>query len=160
MSNISQDKLLDLVESRYALVVLAAKRARQIREHSGKLLDTDSTNPLTVALEEITAGKVGFSVPDTDEPVATALEEPELLGLPEVPEAEDILPIPEEESEEEGETALPEIEAEETLPAVETEEPSETVAKEEEAPLAEAEVPAEMKTPESTATEQASQPED
>jgi len=54
----SADTIEDRVGSRYSLVVLAAKRAKQIKEGSPHLIDTLSTNPLTVALEEIAAGKV------------------------------------------------------------------------------------------------------
>jgi DNA-directed RNA polymerase subunit omega len=46
------------VGSRYSLVVLAAKRAKQLKEGAPPLIETASTNPLTVALEEIAAGKV------------------------------------------------------------------------------------------------------
>ena len=54
----SADTIEDRVKSRYSLVVLSAKRAKQIKEGSPILIDTDSTNPLTIALEEIAAGKV------------------------------------------------------------------------------------------------------
>lgn len=59
----SADTIEDRVGSRYSLVVLAAKRAKQIKEGSPHLIDTLSTNPLTVALEEIAAGKVTIAVP-------------------------------------------------------------------------------------------------
>ncbi len=54
----SADTIEDKVGSRYSLVVLAAKRAKQIKEGSPVLIETDSTNPLTIAMEEIAAGKV------------------------------------------------------------------------------------------------------
>ncbi len=54
----SADTIEDRVGSRYSLVVLAAKRAKQIKEGSPILIDTESTNPLTIAMEEIAAGKV------------------------------------------------------------------------------------------------------
>jgi DNA-directed RNA polymerase subunit omega len=54
----SADTIEDRVGSRYSLVVLAAKRAKQIKEGSPVLIETASTNPLTIALEEIAAGKV------------------------------------------------------------------------------------------------------
>jgi DNA-directed RNA polymerase subunit omega len=54
----SADTIEDRVKSRYSLVVLSAKRAKQIKEGAPVLIDTDSTNPLTIALEEIAAGKV------------------------------------------------------------------------------------------------------
>ena len=56
----SPDKIDKQVESKYALVILAAKRAKQIKEGSRPRLPTDTTNPLTIALEEIAEGKVQF----------------------------------------------------------------------------------------------------
>ena len=53
----SADKL-DAMESKYALVILAAKRARQIKDNARRLVDTRSTNPLTTALEEIAEGAI------------------------------------------------------------------------------------------------------
>lgn len=52
------DTIEEMVGSRYSLVILAAKRAKQIKEGAPVLIDTASTNPLTIALEEIAAGKV------------------------------------------------------------------------------------------------------
>lgn len=63
----SADTIEDRVGSRYSLVVLAAKRAKQIKEGSPYLIDTLSTNPLTVALEEIAAGKVTIAVSSISE---------------------------------------------------------------------------------------------
>lgn len=54
----SADTIEDKVKSRYSLVVLSAKRAKQIKEGAPVLIETTSTNPLTIALEEIAAGKV------------------------------------------------------------------------------------------------------
>ena len=51
----SPDKL-DKTESKYALVILAAKRARQIKDGARRLTGFTSPNPLTVALEEIGEG--------------------------------------------------------------------------------------------------------
>ncbi len=73
----SADTIEDRVKSRYSLVVLSAKRAKQIKEGAPILIDTDSTNPLTVALEEIAAGMVtavevdGDIVPTTVMPAAS-----------------------------------------------------------------------------------------
>lgn len=55
------DVLKERVRNRYSLVVLASKRAKQIKEGAPVLIDTSSTNHLTIALEEIAAGKVSFS---------------------------------------------------------------------------------------------------
>jgi DNA-directed RNA polymerase subunit omega len=62
----SADTIEDRVKSRYSLVVLSAKRAKQIKEGAPVLIDTDSTNPLTIALEEIAAGKVTAIEADGD----------------------------------------------------------------------------------------------
>jgi DNA-directed RNA polymerase subunit omega len=54
----TDDPIEDTVRSRYSRVVIAAKRAKQIKEGAPVLIDTESTNPLTIAMEEIAAGKV------------------------------------------------------------------------------------------------------
>ena len=76
----SADTIEDKVKSRYSLVILAAKRAKQIKEGAPVLIDTDSTNPLTIALEEIAAGMV------------TAIEAPsEIVPQPGARQAEPLL---------------------------------------------------------------------
>lgn len=57
------EALLDRVENKYALVIVAAKRARQLKEGALPMVDIDSANPVTVALEEIAAGKIRFELP-------------------------------------------------------------------------------------------------
>jgi DNA-directed RNA polymerase subunit omega len=52
------EELLEQVGTKYALVLAAAKRARQIKEGGLPLVDIDSTNPVSVALEEIATGKI------------------------------------------------------------------------------------------------------
>lgn len=66
------DTLLEKVDSKYALVILAAKRARQINNYYRNreegsiddipppLIDTRSRNILTIAMEEIAAGKISY----------------------------------------------------------------------------------------------------
>ena len=57
------EALLDRVESKYALVIVAAKRARQLKDGALPLVDVDSSNPVTIALEEIAAGKIRYDGP-------------------------------------------------------------------------------------------------
>ena len=52
------ESLLEKVDNKYALVIGVAKRARQLKEGQLPMVDIASTNPVTVALEEIAAGKV------------------------------------------------------------------------------------------------------
>jgi len=52
--------LLKKVDSRYTLVVVTAKRARQLSEGSNKLTDCVSDKPVTVALNEINEDKITY----------------------------------------------------------------------------------------------------
>jgi len=66
------DTLLERVDSHYACVLVAAKRARQINSYYHNLgegtfdefpppmVDSHSKNYLTIALEEVAAGKVKY----------------------------------------------------------------------------------------------------
>ena len=71
----SADTIEEKVGSRYSLVVLAAKRGKQIKEGAPVLIETASTNPLTIALEEIAAGKVTVGEAAPVEPKALQQEE-------------------------------------------------------------------------------------
>jgi len=66
------DKLLENVDSNYASVIVAAKRARQINsyyhnlgegtfeEYPPPMVETASKNYLTIALEEVAQGKISY----------------------------------------------------------------------------------------------------
>jgi DNA-directed RNA polymerase subunit omega len=66
------DKLLDQTNSHYASVAVAAKRARQLNsyyralgegsyeEYTPPMVETHTGNYLTIALEELAAGKIKF----------------------------------------------------------------------------------------------------
>src|SRR5215469_9291337 len=82
------EELLDKVDSKFTLVALSAKRARQINSYYNQLgeglgvvvppqVTSISGKPLTIALEEIAAAKATFHRPDPD---AEAVEEPEGAG--------------------------------------------------------------------------------
>ena len=109
--------------SKFALVTLAAKRAKQLKSGAPPLVDTDSRNPLTIALEEIAAGKVTCIVSDADVVIQAAVE----------PEVAQLLAIPVE-TEEEAEVHAEELLAitPETASAVEAEEAEEEEEEEEE----------------------------
>jgi DNA-directed RNA polymerase subunit omega len=67
------DNLLDNVDSRYALVIVSAKRARQINNYHHQLgegtfddfapplIESRSKNYLTMSLEEISQGKIKYA---------------------------------------------------------------------------------------------------
>ena len=74
LNELKIDELLERVDSRYGLVVAGAKRARQINEYTATLglneslgipgpqVHTRSQHPLSIAIEELRAGRleVGF----------------------------------------------------------------------------------------------------
>ena len=66
------DQLLEHVDSRYALVIVGAKRARQINNYYHQLgegtfevppplVESRSSNHLTMSLEEVSEGKIKYS---------------------------------------------------------------------------------------------------
>ena len=69
------DTLMEHVDTRYALVIVAAKRARQINNYHHQLgegtfddfppplVESRSKNYLTMALEEVSEGKLKYKYP-------------------------------------------------------------------------------------------------
>ena len=67
MVNPSTDKLMEKVDSRYGLVVLAAKRARQLLDGDEvKATEAISTKNVTNAPEEILEGKISYQIDKGD----------------------------------------------------------------------------------------------
>ena len=56
---------------KYALVILAAKRSKQIKAGAKPVIETETSNPITVALEEIAAGKITTHISREDEIIPT-----------------------------------------------------------------------------------------
>lgn len=59
MRKISIDELIDMVDSRYSLVTIISKRARQIIEGQEVFIDTDTIKPVGIAIEEFYDRKYG-----------------------------------------------------------------------------------------------------
>lgn len=73
---------LDALGSKYALVIVAAKRARQIKERARPFVESRSTNSLTVALEEIASGQIlPVQVGEPEAPPSATSSGPVLTGL-------------------------------------------------------------------------------
>lgn len=77
--------LLDRVDSKFTLVSLAAKRGRQINSYFNQLgeglgsivppqVTSISRKPLSIALEEVAAGKITYHRPEPSEADAEAAE--------------------------------------------------------------------------------------
>jgi DNA-directed RNA polymerase subunit omega len=58
---------LEKISNRYLLVVLAAKRARQLNRGAPAQVETRYKKPTSTALEEIAHGKVGYRIRDEGE---------------------------------------------------------------------------------------------
>jgi len=57
----SINSLLEKVDSRYTLVIVTAKRARQLVDGAVKVTGSGSDKPVTVAINEIDEGKVTYT---------------------------------------------------------------------------------------------------
>jgi DNA-directed RNA polymerase subunit omega len=66
MARITVEDCLRKVESRFELVILAARRAKMIMKGAKPLVDADN-RPIVNALREVAAGKVKFKHPEDKE---------------------------------------------------------------------------------------------
>ena len=57
------ESLMTKVDSKYTLVTLAAKRARQLTDGDEPLVDVDTTKVVSIAMEDIDQGKITYEAP-------------------------------------------------------------------------------------------------
>ena len=69
--------LSSCADSRYTLVIMAAKRARIIAEYGNCLVPCDVDKPVSMAVAEIAAGKVGYirHMPETNNEEVSSYDE-------------------------------------------------------------------------------------
>lgn len=60
MEQPSLERMMRTVDSKYTLVVAAAKRARMITEGFSPLVTVKSSKPVTIALQEIAERKIKY----------------------------------------------------------------------------------------------------
>lgn len=60
MIKLQLEALLEKVDNKYALVIVVAKRAQALRDGDLPMTDVDSSNPVSIALEEIASGKIRY----------------------------------------------------------------------------------------------------
>jgi DNA-directed RNA polymerase omega subunit len=60
------------VDSKYRLIILAAKRSKQLQRGATPRIDIDSAKhkPTRIALEEVIRGRVHFSIRESENPAA------------------------------------------------------------------------------------------
>ncbi|WZL74781.1 DNA-directed RNA polymerase subunit omega [Clostridiaceae bacterium 35-E11] len=64
MLNPPINQLMEKVDSRYSLVIVASKRAREIIDGDGKLTNAESSKPVTIATHEIAEQKILCKKPE------------------------------------------------------------------------------------------------
>ena len=67
MARITVEDCLEKVENRFSLVLLVAKRAKQLLKGSESTVSTKDNKYVVTALREVAAGNVSFDIPDADE---------------------------------------------------------------------------------------------
>lgn len=66
MYNPSNKELLSKADDKYSLVILTAKRARELINGGKPMIDTKSEKPVTIAMEEIIQDVLTFERPNID----------------------------------------------------------------------------------------------
>ena len=97
MARITVEDCLPFVQNRFDLVLVAAKRARQIALGSRPLVDEEHDKPTVLALREIAGGLMNRETVDeiaaresgTEEIIDPFAEQPEMGEMPEMPEIPD-----------------------------------------------------------------------
>ncbi len=62
----SINDLLKKADSRYTLVMMASKRARQLVDGESPNVNTKSSKPVSIAIHEIAENKIGFTRTNKD----------------------------------------------------------------------------------------------
>ena len=57
------ESLMKKVDSKYTLVTLAAKRARELTDGDAPFVDVNKNKVVSVAMEEINEGKIKYETP-------------------------------------------------------------------------------------------------
>ncbi|MGH7387054.1 MAG: DNA-directed RNA polymerase subunit omega [Candidatus Methylomirabilales bacterium] len=73
MTQVPLEDIMDKVDSKYRLVIIAAKRSRQLNQGTAPTIQSKGYKPTYIALEEMAAGKVEYT--------ATPLEEVTKAGV-------------------------------------------------------------------------------
>lgn len=121
MSNVPLEDLTDKVDSKYRLVIIAAKRSRQLNQGTAPTIQSKGQKPTYIALEEMAAGKVEYTATPLEEVAKKVFAEavkPTWFReiAPEAVTAEEETEEEEEQETEEAAPAEPEEEVAEVVP--------------------------------------------
>ncbi len=76
MAQLPIEDLMEHVDSKYRLVIVAAKRAKQLNRGAVPLVQTRSLKPTYEALEEMATGKLAYEIENTPGELAEAEAKP------------------------------------------------------------------------------------
>ncbi|EFI42192.1 DNA-directed RNA polymerase, omega subunit [Peptoniphilus sp. oral taxon 386 str. F0131] len=77
----SFNKIKNVTDSRYSLVVLVSKRARKIVDGSAPLVNTENEKPVSIAIEEIMDKSILFGEPMSDRAYNKKIEDEKVHKL-------------------------------------------------------------------------------
>ena len=80
MARVTVEDCLDNVDNRFQLVLVAAKRARQLAYGAEATLDWDNDKPTVMALREVAEGTFGRDILEQPEPTPPR-REPQIIGF-------------------------------------------------------------------------------
>ncbi|MEL7367852.1 MAG: DNA-directed RNA polymerase subunit omega [Myxococcota bacterium] len=92
MARVTVEDCLQQIENRFALVLLAAQRSRQLLKGSTPLVDNAKNKPPVIALREIAADKVRFDKDVKEIMSCTPTELKAMYGEPKRDQAEPSAP--------------------------------------------------------------------
>ena len=74
MAHVPIEDIMEHVDSKYRLVIVAAKRAKQLNRGAATLVQVRNVKPTYQALEEVATGKLGYEVESLTGEAARELE--------------------------------------------------------------------------------------
>lgn len=79
MARVTVEDCMDKITNRFDLVLVAARRARQIYAGAQPTVEEENDKPTVLALREIAAGNIGLEV--LDQPDELSRSEPDMISF-------------------------------------------------------------------------------
>lgn len=154
MARVTVEDCLKNVRNRFELVLIAAKRARQIMRGGTPLVEIDNDKPTVIALREIAEGHTNFETHQTDDEREAAAMLSSLNAASRARDAEAASKAAAEDAEAAAEEATQQVAEELPLPVTDEAKPEETAAQQDTTAEEQPAENAEEQTAEQTKTDQ------
>lgn len=79
MARVTVEDCMDKITNRFDLVLVAARRARQIYAGAQPTVEEENDKPTVLALREVAAGNIGLEV--LDQPDELSRSEPDMISF-------------------------------------------------------------------------------